>query len=65
MAAKVVEDESILPFVLHDDFEFKREQQAASPAGTRFPTDWVVQPSSFEEKEDFRKQVMAKNFTRD
>lgn len=57
VAARVVEDESILPFVLHEDFDFKREQRAVSPASSRFPTDWVVKSSSYEEKEDFRKQV--------
>lgn len=57
VAARVVEDESLLPFVLHDEYDFKREQRAMSPASTRYPTDWVVKLSSFEEKEDFRKQV--------
>lgn len=57
VAARVVEDESIIPFVLREEFDVKREQRSVSPASTRFPTDWVVKPSSFEEKEDFRKQV--------
>ncbi|XP_065201606.1 nuclear factor related to kappa-B-binding protein [Planococcus citri] len=56
VAARVVEDESIIPFVLREEFDVKREQRSVSPASSRFPTDWVVKPSSFEEKEDFRKQ---------
>ena len=57
VAARVVEDESILPFVIHDDFESKREQRAVSPSNTRYPTDWVVVPSTSEEREEFQKQV--------
>lgn len=61
VAARVVEDESLLPFTLNDDYDFKHEQTAASPSFTRYQTDWVVKPSSLEEKEDFRKQV---NYTK-
>lgn len=64
VAVRVVEDECLFPYVLSDEYDFKREQRAVSPASTRYPTDWVVRLSSFEEREEFRKQVIGDQLLR-